>query len=256
MSAVLRAVLVAALIAWAGCTAKPPAEVEAEPDGSGTVAGVTVNPNVEPVAGARVELRPGGDEAQTDLFGRFRFEGVAPGTYQIAAQADGHEAATVTVPIVAGETSRPRIVLSVVQAPEARHETMEYQGYFPATFGPVDDEAGPLKAVTGDCTCRFPVPTPPDTVAVVVEAVWNDNLVRPDQPTRLRWEAHLENETVEGNGTSPLNGVVTGDMGDGFFLYLRPDDAWPAYDQSFQVFVTVWEVEAPPEGWSRVKGDG
>lgn len=241
----------------AGCTSHSGAPSESEAESS--VAGVVVTQAIEPLPGADVRLEPQGLEATTDLFGRFRFDALEPGTYRIAASAPGHLAATVTVAVEEGQTVRPRVVLAAEPAEVVRHDTHEFQGFVPAWLGPADAAARPAKSTVGArCTCVFEVPAPDGLAGVTVEAVWQDSVQRQDGPTSFTWNVTME-RSVQGSGPSPVHAhVLASHMplnGTTITVSVLPDETWPAHDQAYQLFLTTWQGEEPPATWSRVRGD-
>lgn len=264
--------LVLLLVALSGC-GDGPADAPAAPDpaappaGSG-ISGVVVTPTIQPIPGATVELLDTGASAQTDLFGRFRFD-VEPGTYRLRASAPDHSTVEETAVVEDNRTARVRIRLESQGPAVPFHQTFQFDGRVDASLGPADDPAAPAKQAAGadGCECRFQFPVGRLAVAVSVEALWEDSLSPPDAaPSRFRYNVTSGTGTAwaAGDGPSPLVAHLSeAEFTEGFAfadhavldLTFLPDAVWPAVDQTYTLFVTVWEVEGPPEGWSYVGGD-
>lgn len=260
------------LVALSGCGdsgGDPPATADpaAPPSGTG-ISGVVVTTTIQPIPGATVELLDTGASATTDVFGRFRFD-VEPGTYRLLATAPDHSTVEETAVVKDNETARVRIRLESQGAAVPFHQTFQFDGRVDASLGPADDPAEPAKQAAGadGCECRFQFPVGRNAVAVSVEALWEDSLSPPEAaPTQFRYNVTSGTGTAwaAGAGPSPLVAHLTeADFTEGFAfadhavldLSLLPDAVWPTVDQTYTLFVTVWEVEGPPEGWSYVEGD-
>lgn len=104
------------------CLALLPAPASAQD--LGHIAGVVLDSVSEPIGGVTVQL--GGIEAGTDQRGRFRIEGVRPGTYILEFSRLGYASASDTVEVAAGEVAVVTVRLREVAIPldtlEARAE--------------------------------------------------------------------------------------------------------------------------------------
>jgi hypothetical protein len=79
------------------------AQTAPSPSGAARILGVVVNPEVQAsIAGAVVELRPGGRTATADAQGRFVFDKVASGTYHLVATLPGFSPSAPLEVAVAG----------------------------------------------------------------------------------------------------------------------------------------------------------
>lgn len=266
-------VAVLLLVALSGCGDRdgdaPTAAVDptAPPSGSG-ISGVVVTTTIQPIPGATVELLETGDRATTDLFGRFRFD-VGPGTYRLLASAPEHSTVEETAVVQDNETARIRIRLESQALAVPFHQTFQFDGRVDASLGPADDPAEGAKQALGadGCECVFQFPVGRSTVAVTVEALWEDSASPPDAaPTQYRYNvtSGTGDAWAAGAGPSPLVAHLGEDAFTEDFVFsdhavldvsLLPDAVWPTVDQTYTLFVTAWEVEGPPEGWSYVGGD-
>lgn len=248
------------MLLLAGCTSKDsdePAPGDTPNATVGAISGATVTPAINPIKDAVVTLEPGGQSDETGIFGTFRFEALPPGTYRLAAAAPGFLPAEETVVVRAGETTSIRIPMQYDVPPEPRIETLTFSGYFSANFGAADDASQPAKdlAGIGNCTCVYQIEAPRYLAGVTVEAVWDDSVDAADGAT-FRWNATFDDGAwAGGSGTSPMHGVV--DDSDlnltgvrEILLEILPDETRPVYEQRFDVYVTLWEVEGPDPEWS------
>ncbi len=260
----LRIWALAAIVLLAGCTSEEPAPPEPEDNSTlGRVSGATVTPDIRPVGGVVVTMNPGNFETQSSLFGGFSFNNIPPGTYEITATHAEYDPASAIVVVVAGETAKPRLVMLRDVPPVPQNVTDTFPGFIPLSLGPADDASkdGQHQAGMGNCTCVFDVATRELMQTMVIEAVWSDS-VEPAQPTRFRWTLTIDdNRTLSGAGSSPLLvHVQDADVGGwanatDLQVSLVPDEVWPAFEQRFTLFVTVFQVTPAPPGWSLVSGE-
>lgn len=268
------AVLLFMSLALAGCGSKDSgsdAPAVEEPQGN-SIRGVVVTPTIQPITGAVVTLSPGGAEDTTDLFGRFTFDQLEPGAYTVRAEAPDFESSVAQVNVVDGEISRPRIQLIPIRPPTPGHETLTFSGVIQAHFGAADDGLQDYKETLGiiPCDCDFFFSVPRGTVAITLEAYWEDSVKGPDPvpPPAYRYEVtpFTASHSASGAMPSPLLVVLTPesfegegqlnfDTVDAMRLRFAPDETWPTTDQTFEIFLTIWEVNPPPPGWSFVNGD-
>jgi len=82
----------------------------------GTVSGIVIDDDGKPVAGATVTLDS--RITTTDVDGRYRFDDVSPGTYNITATKDGRVTATATVSMMDDDISSGVIVENIVLSVE------------------------------------------------------------------------------------------------------------------------------------------
>ena len=104
----LSTALVLAGIAWS-----PSARAQDEAS-TGTVTGVVVEEGRgEPLPGANVRIKDTAEGTSTDLNGRYRLDGLAPGAYDLVFSFVGFQRKTVTgVEVTAGSTVKLEVALA------------------------------------------------------------------------------------------------------------------------------------------------
>jgi Carboxypeptidase regulatory-like domain len=86
--------------------ASPPAAVECTLARLGAIEGKVADEDGKPIAGATLSLAPGRETTSADAAGRFRFQGLAPAAYRLAAAAPGFRPERVSVELPAGESRK------------------------------------------------------------------------------------------------------------------------------------------------------
>lgn len=268
----LAVVTILTLVALSGCSdgddaTQTPLDPGTPPQGSG-ISGVVVTTTIQPIPGATVESLDTGEVLTTDLFGRFRLD-VEAGSYRLRASAPDHSTVEERVVVRDNETTRARIQLQRLTPAGPFHQTFQFDGRVDAGLGPADEGSDPAKQALGadGCECSFQFPVGRNTVALSVEALWDDSLSPPEQaPTQYRYNvtSGTGQAWAAGAGANPLVAHLTSASFSPEFAFsdhavldisLRPDAVWPTVDQTYTIFLTLWEVEGPPEGWSYVHGD-
>ncbi len=132
-------------VVLAGCSSPPTSTAPDGPDFSdldldassttGLLRGVVVDEAIRPLGNATVTLTPGGLTARTTQDGLFGFDGLAPGTYFVAATKLGYANAQSSVDVVAGvaEPKIVRVLLTSVPGTQPFVEALHFQGFL--TFG-------------------------------------------------------------------------------------------------------------------------
>jgi hypothetical protein len=254
--------LVAVALLLAGCSGGQEAPEQEATPATGSVRGVIVDPAIRPLA-ANVTLSPGGLAATTGSDGSFSFEGLAPGAYLVGAEAAGHIAAQTTATVAAGAPAEVQFILLPVERDEATFETIAFDGFVQASAGlltPLAAQAAGDTAATA-CTCTFEARPQPGLSRMVLEAAWEDTVADPTGPTEYAWRvaATGANATAQGTGASPLREVLSrlDFPAEGFDfaaspsyqVSLYPDATWPAYQQPYKAYLSLWYRGPPPEGW-------
>lgn len=223
------------MLVLSGCTTKEPAAPEPETTPTtGTIRGSAVTPLIQPIAGASIRIEPGKMMEEPNL-GWFQFDFLPPGAYRVVAEAGGYTAGESAVTVVAGETTRPGLVLTPITAPMACHVTSSFEGHANGSIGPADQASEPAKQAAGidGCVCTSPVEMMPGTVSILVEATWQD-AVPPAQPSACQWLISVNNgnTTTGGRHGSTSRGVsfrcrtkFTG--ASAFEMTLIPEEPWP-----------------------------
>ncbi len=250
------------ILLLAGCTSE--GSDEPVPDEAsttlGSISGSTVTPQIMPIPDAIVRIPQAQIETESNLFGGFRFNAMPPGTYRIEAEAEGYEPANVTVTVVAGETTKVRVVLKqdLPPVPGSGHD--KFEGRFPAGFGPADPHSGPIREVAGieDCTCVFEIDAHEAMRTLVLDVVWDDPYEA--SPMELRWNVTSDaGGNATGKGTSPLNAhiqdaAVPFGNASRITVTILPDEVRPTQELGFTLVATYWTVDPAPEGW-RFEGE-
>lgn len=272
----VRVFLVLAAIAVAGC-AKPTADPAAtqEPDAAtGVVQGVVVDAGIRPVAMANVSLGIN-TTVVTDDNGNFAFPPMAPGTYVLRVEHPYFAVAESPISVSAGQTTQAKVFLVALRSPVPLHLTQDFKGRVEAGLGAVNEVGEAVLDALGqpNCTCRFNMPVDVGLRAILVEAIWTDSVEPPPGygGTLYSWTVGVGSSETRGAGPAPLykllvagDFTVTDETGthalDNFTgisnldITLYPDQTWPAVQQEYDLYVTLWYNGLPPEGWTFVGG--
>lgn len=136
---------------------------------TGEINGRVVDERAQPIAGARLELRPGAKRIVSEPDGSFAFRNVTPGGYSIVAQRIGYQPRTTEVEVTASG-AHPSIVLMAIPAvlDSVRIVERAAPNRFSATVldesgAPVSDVAVTVEGVSNtlhtDSLGRFTVPS-------------------------------------------------------------------------------------------------
>lgn len=264
------ALAVAAAVALAGCGGKdsganqvrlgdgtrisldlPEEQRPASDDIRGAVSGVVVNEAIFPVPGAQVSVRDRDIAATADEDGRFVFEAMAPGLYTLVVRMDGYGDGLGTINVRSGQVVKSILQIHRLPVVDPYHTTLKFEVVKEATnafplLGPVDEE--------------FLVAFDMRPASVVLEAVWSGLMDGPTAQLQYRVQAESDPEAVEsGSSPNPLRVALAAD----FFpageyavrFSVQPD--WMALppESRGEVFLTLFYVDAAPDGWSFVEGD-
>lgn len=272
----LRVLLLAAAFAAAGC-AKPSGtqDATAEPDAAtGVVQGVVVDAGIRPVALANVSLGIN-TTVQTDDNGNFAFPPVAPGTYVLRVEHPDFAIAESPIAVSAGVTTQAKVFLVPLRSPVPIHFTQDFHGRVEAGLGVLNEFGEIVLDALGqpNCQCKFEMPVDVGLRSILIEAVWEDNVAPPPGygPTLYAWDVDIGPAQKTGAGPNPIYKVlVPGDFTvsdetgthplqnftgiTNLVIALYPDQTWPAFQQDYDMYVTVWYNGLPPEGWTFVGG--
>lgn len=233
-------------------------DVEPTATGKGAIAGVVVDDAIRPIRDALVQAPGPGLSASSDETGVFVFNDLEPGTYILSISAPGYLAIQTSADVVADESTPVRVQLPMDNSPKPYLQTLHHDGFIQAWAGIAQffieaqlDEGSAL------CKCRLwftPTETPVD---VVYEAFWEYSM--PDPLGFGEMYYVIEEPTGEGYESgycySPCRhqfGYEDGSFKAGTEAYARLDgpDFWPAVNQEFDLFVTLWFNAEAPDDWT------
>ncbi|HUR25626.1 MAG TPA: carboxypeptidase-like regulatory domain-containing protein [Candidatus Thermoplasmatota archaeon] len=244
---------------------KPPEEVRSNegaeavftpsPKTRGHIAGVVVDEAIRPVEGASVHL-PGLDlERTTDRDGSFGFVDLHPGPYFITVHAAGYYDAEAVLEVGEDQFTRAKVILTAVPPPEPYRVLQSFEGYTDLTSDPIFGFS-----LCSVCEFDFYVDRP-GLAAVILEAAYQGGA----STSGFHYYFYSAGESYYSANTTGSSGnplrveVRDGDLPPGedhFRLTLEPE-SFPVPEQSkrFDVYVTAFYNEPPPNGWSFVNGD-
>lgn len=229
-------------------------------DGFGAVSGVVVDETIRPLAGATVALLEM-PEIITAADGRFVFNDLEPGLVLIQVSAEGYETTQASATIVAGEVTIVKVYLPRDASPQPYHTTYKFDAFVDASVGianwGVDLFAGDIVPT---CQCAFNFSVDQQPAGFVLEAVWDDSIAgKPTGPTEYYFSLNSDEpfEVDSAYVTTPAHWVADASLfppeARDYTVSLYPDDVWPAYNQAYEFFVTVFYLEGPPAGWSAIE---
>ncbi len=259
----MRALLAAALVLLAGCASAPEAAPASSSEagtglteGTGGIHVIVVDEGIRPIANASIQIASTPAGAGTNADGALTFTDLPPGSYIVTASAPGYLQGQATAVVVAGEFTTLRITLQADRRPAPYHVTYPLEGLMEAWGGIAQFLVEDATGGTDLCTCRIVATPEPDLVAIVYEAFWTPTLPDPGALGQFYWFVRQ----TDGQGLqqgdycfSPCQVAVgTGPYVQGSELEFRLDgpDLWPAIEQHFELFVTLWYHLPPPAGWS------
>jgi hypothetical protein len=229
-------------------------------DGKGAVAGVVVDEAIRPVPGANVSVA-GAVVARSGDDGVFVLVDVEPGTLVMTVSAPGFLEIQTTAEVAAGQTASVRVLLARDDRPVPYHVTHSHDGFMQAWGGIGQyyvEESVP--GGTATCTCRVYFALEPNATMLVYEAYWEGNVPDPAGQAEYYWVVQQVDEAGadaggrdDGYCFSPcIERVSLRDYDPALETYARLDgpDVWPAFQQTFQLFVTVWANGEAPADWS------
>lgn len=111
----------------------------------GAISGLVIDDRYRPIPGANVLLTPAGLTAVADGEGQFSFTDLAPGTYEVRIQADGHEAAPQPVEVTAGQYTEMEVSARRIFTSGGDIITTEFSAFIPCSAAFV------VNGVTANC---------------------------------------------------------------------------------------------------------
>jgi hypothetical protein len=277
MAAQGSALLVVALVALAGCAGHAKSgtpglrlgdgstvDLSAAPAsaGKGAIAGVVVDEAIRPIIGANVTVA-GKVVATTDGTGVFVLDSLEPGVLIFSVSAPRFLAIQSSAEVAMGQTTRVRIQLPADNSPVPYRTTYSHDGFMQAWGGIGQffvEEAVPTGS--GLCDCRVYFTPDPNPVDLVYEAYWEQGIPDPAAQAEYYW---VVEDVASGAGPadycfSPCVNTVQFEgsglhAGNNTYARLDGPDNWPAFQQKFQLFVTIWYNGPAPNGWT-LAGEG
>lgn len=251
----------------AGCGDSPTPEddplrgpdVTTGPD-TGAISGVVVSETIVPIEGATVAL-PDGTNATTDTGGVFVLRDLDPGVYFLTVSAPGFLPAQTSAEVQAGAVAKPRILLAADTSPQPYKQTLTHAGFIRVWGGIASFFVTATAPEASECDCTMTFVPDEQAATYVLEAIYDENLESPVPHFGYYWELDQTVPDViqtSGYGHSPIVAHIaasTFDEQDEMRARFTGPDEWIAIDQSFELYVTVFYLEAAPEGWSFVAGD-
>lgn len=273
------AVLLAATMILAGCTA--PEEVESTDAPAGAIlAGVVLDPVIAPVEGARVQILGTQLENVTDAEGRFHFDDVPPRSEPpiLLVRMDGFRDLThaLDAPVQDGDRHELRLDLQYAAIDEPYREHLPFNGFIACSAlvaaghshggaDHEDDQTDCSGDAPSDDVWEFTLDAGVENV--VIEVVWDADTVAAEYLSMAIHGVGVE----DGNdvkfyfeeGTSPLRGVVSQLQADTYYkeggtvrlsvAVAGPDSDYvvsAAVNQEFQAIASMFYVEPGPSDYS------
>lgn len=227
---------------------------------TGSIAGVVVDAAIRPLAGANVTLMSDGAVSTSGEDGRFSFEGLEPGAYFLSASAHRHDAAQVSVDVLAGEVSTVRVLLAASTSIEPYHITIQFHGHIDNYLGYGQFVVEVVAPGTLACQCVFTYTPEANMSTMVLEAVGEAAIPNPGTPATVPGDAYWElliGEALQDSAYSEFPILERWDED----IRETPDESysvritggvWPSGTMDYDVFITLWYHEPAPDGWSFV----
>jgi hypothetical protein len=231
-------------------------EVRPTQEGKGAIGGVVVDEAIRPIAGALVTLAGLGMNVTTDESGTFAWPDLEPGSYFLVVSAPRYLPIQSSADVVAGETAFVRVQLVADPTPLPYQETVQFTGYMTAWAGIAQFFVeGSQDNGSALCDCRLYFTPRSNLSTVVYEAYWDWTVPDPANQAELYYVVEqIEGDAYEeGYCFSPCIVHIGGDsFTPDVQAYARLDgpDFWFAYQQQFELFVTLFYHGEAPDGWS------
>lgn len=260
MRLALPAALATLLLLMAGCFAGSGDAPEGETfvsEATGAVAGVVVDEAIRPVPGVTLTTLDGRN-ATTDDGGLFLLPNLEPGFYALAVRADGYLPVQASADVAAGETTSIKVQLYVDPAPKPYYSIHPFEGFMQA-WGGIGQFVAEifLDNGTGLCNCRLEVQPDANATEFIIEAFWEHSFADPAglaeyylSVEEVGEDGFLETDYCYSPCRMQLSAQAVDYAGGAILARLDGADAWPSYNQQFQLFITVFYNGPAPEGWS------
>lgn len=174
------------LLLLAGCSGSKVATVgpttegsitppEAIPEDAGDIDGIVLDDEKEGVPEVRVEIRGPGRWTISDAEGKFHFDFVAAGHYELEARLRDFSPVVTSIQVASGEKAFVEIHTSFPPVTRPYHQTLILKGHLGCNAGgmPCPGYSSPNEKAV------FNVPYASDEVAIVAEITWTANVAIP-----------------------------------------------------------------------------
>lgn len=260
----LQAAAIVIALTLAGCSDSGGETVDDGPDvktGSdvGAISGVVVSEAVVPIPEAQVTV----DDVTvtTDGEGVFVFEDLDPGTYFVSVSAEEYLSVQSSVDIEAGKVAKMRLLLPIDPTPKPYHQTQQFDGRITVSTGIVgwvyDYYAASTTGVPACTKCDFEFEADPEIHTMLFEAVWEDTINPGPYGPTYYWLDFFGPDGDDGiYVTSPAREELLADSFGGsgdYEMRFSPDDVWPAIEQEYTIFMTLFYLEGPPDDWRLIE---
>lgn len=261
-------------LALAGCAgdSAPKSSSDAAPvptadDSTGSVTGRILTDELQPIQGADVGIRGQPSfVAQSDVEGRFTFNGVAPGRINIDAQKLGYSSAAKPSDIVAGEVVEVQIILTPIAVQsEGYPQMIPLKAYM--QFGATTPALTLRPGILLNDKLLFSTQMNKGVRTAYTEMVWQSSA--PLSAKKMRLDTVFDGKAGQvASSKSPLIYVnedinTTKKMNLDYSIWLpflcatcveeAPDNVVVVvYEQKFDIYLTLFFGMAPPVGYSAV----
>ncbi len=219
----------------------------------GHLTGFVLDDSLRPVPGALVTLPGLNATDRSGEDGAFAFPDLWPGPYRVTAEAANHRSADTVVEVPADEFVKLKFILERVAPPTPRHETQVLTG-----FADVAVPYHPVNFVSFCNACVFFFDLDLENLEGVVLEVYREqesvaDLGGSDYFIHLATMS-LGAEVHRAYHDNPaMVRLEPEDIPDesSYYLNVRPfAQSVPEFSVSFQIFITAFYHEPPPENWS------
>jgi carboxypeptidase family protein len=268
----------ALLLLLSGCSgdAKPRVEAttSASPSaGLGSIEGEVLDDEQRPVVGAEVGLLTKPQLTTTDELGKFIFNDLEPGGYDVAVGMLGYESAVQRVTVASDEVATVAVQLKPYEIPkQAIVRTVSFNGFLQCSYNPYYF-VNPCREALGENVDHFKVELDPalEFKQLLLELVWVPTTAASGQ------ELELDFCLPPDDASSAATGCMVSDLSGEFYAYdsggspvvinLTAEEmpiadhkiyeAWvgngilsptPSVQQSFTLFATACYVAECPKG--------
>ena len=226
---------------------------------TGALKVVVVDPSIVPIPDATIVISGQGLETTSDAAGAFGFSDLEPGVYFLEVDGPQHNKTTQSIEITAGEVTNTRVLLPVDLSPQPYEETLQFKGFVGLWLPGPSYVINLVQPMEETCICEWWVEPSSDPAGFVYEALWEASLEVPEFD-QMSWEmdgytdgslGHQEGEYAPSPIHAHIPREIYAESADTWLARITPGISAGVYiDQAYDLYVSVFYVEAPPEGWS------